>query len=243
MFSSAIQGVERIKRKNLVLRSLLLVFVGSMFLFPDQVYTHFYGHFTGLIGTRMITGQWDVVALNILFFATFLIPLSFRERASWGRYGLVAAFFVSLFIEMYGIPFTVLFVSKVMNPSPLVEMQNAMVLNFLGVKFAFTVPMVYGTVMMLIGTIVIMIGWVTLYKGIKKGGLVTTGVYSISRHPQYLGFLLVIVGWMIGWPTLMTVIFGTILVLMYIRVCFKEERELMADHDYQAYRKRTPFMI
>jgi len=137
----------------------------------------------------------------------------------------------------------VLFVSKVMGPSPLVQMQNAIVLNFLGVNFAFTVPMVYGSAMMLIGTIVIVVGWLTLYRDVKKNDLVTTGIYSFSRRPQYLGFLLVITGWMIGWPTVMALIFGSILIIMYVRVCFKEKGELMNDHDYSLYRENVPFML
>ncbi|MBN1786428.1 MAG: DUF1295 domain-containing protein [Candidatus Methanofastidiosa archaeon] len=231
------------RRPNLALRMGLVIFIASMFLFPGQVYSHFYGHFTGLIGTRMITGQWEVVILNVLFFVTFLVPLSYRKKASWGKHGLVAAFFVSLFIEMYGIPFTVLFVSNVVHPSPLVEMHNALVVNFLGVSFAFTLPMLYGTLMMAVGTAIIVIGWITLYKKGKEGELVTTGIYSVSRHPQYLGFLLVIVGWMIGWPTVITLIFGAILVVMYVRVCLKEEEELLGEHDYAAYRERVPFLI
>lgn len=54
---------------------------------------------------------------------------------------------------------------------------------------------------------------------------------------------MVIVGWVIGWPTILTVIFGPILVFMYVRVCRKEEKELEEDLDYADYRKRTPFMV
>jgi len=44
-------------RKHLSVRVAFIAFIASMFLFPGQVYSHFYGHFTGIIGARMITGQ------------------------------------------------------------------------------------------------------------------------------------------------------------------------------------------
>ncbi len=97
--------------------------------------------------------------------------------------------------------------------------------------------------MMAAGTIIIAYAWITLYKNGKNGVLVTSGIYSVSRHPQYLGFLLIIIGWMIGWPTIMTLIFGSILIIMYLRVCRTEEEELMNVLDYAAYKDVTAFMI
>jgi protein-S-isoprenylcysteine O-methyltransferase Ste14 len=191
----------------------------------------------------MITGEWHVVAMNVLFFVTFLIPLTYRSRASWKETGLVTAFFISLFIEMYGVPFTILFASRIMSPSPEVTMQGAINVSFAGVDFVFTIPMVYGTILMFVGTFLVIIAWIKLYKNIKNEGLVTTGIYGYSRHPQYLGFIMVIVGWMIGWPTVMTIFFGCTLLFMYIRVCRKEEQELKEEYDYASYMATTPFMI
>lgn len=228
---------------NWTIRVLLLLFFLSMFLFPRDLYDHFYAHLTGSIESSVIKGQWLIVVLNILAFTGFLIPLGFRRKANWKEYGLVAAFFISLFIEMYGIPFAILFASKAIQPTGGADLHRPLVIPFLGVDFAFTIPMIYGAVMMIAGTVLIMWGWIALYRNIKKEGLVTTGLYSISRHPQYLGFILVIGGWLLGWPTLLTVIFAPILIFMYIRVCKKEEKEMGEDHDYQAYRNKVPFMI
>jgi len=236
--------IGRTKKANHVIRISLIVFILSMFIFPEQVYSHFYGHFSGLIGSSMITHEWDVVLLNSIFFISFLVPLSFRSKTTWKHYGIVSAFFVSLFIEMYGIPFTILFASRVMDPSPLVHMQGAIVIDLFGVNFLFTIPMVYGTLMMAIGTIIIIVGWVTIYKKIQFEPLVTSGIYSISRHPQYLGFILVIIGWMVGWPTPLTLLFGSVLVVMYLRVCRKEESEMIKlNPDYREYMETTPFIV
>lgn len=234
---------EGTKPLNWTLRAVLAVFLLSMFLFPVQLFQHFAAHFTGSIESTLIKGQWLIVILNILAFSAFLIPLSFRRKANWKEYGLVAAFFISLFIEMYGIPFVILFASRTIQPTGGIELNTPLVIEFLGTRFAFTIPMIYGAVLMMAGSLLIIIGWVTLYRNIGKEGLVTTGVYSISRHPQYLGFILVIFGWLLGWPTILTVIFAPVLIFMYIRVCIKEEEEMSKDHDYADYRKKAPFMI
>jgi protein-S-isoprenylcysteine O-methyltransferase Ste14 len=176
-------------------------------------------------------------------FITFLIPLSFRRKVNWKEYGIVTAFFVSLFIEMYGIPLTILFASKTID-SQNVEIANVVYeFEFLGVNISMDTAMAYASFLMILGTIIIMIAWITLYRNIKNEELVTTGIYSISRHPQYFGFILIIVGWLIGWPTILTTIFAIILIFMYLRVCKIEEKELQRDNNYKKYKEKVPFFI
>lgn len=224
-------------RAVLVLLILYPVFTIGSFI------EHVQAHFTGSIEGRVITGQWHIVLLNIIAFTAFLIPLAYRKKAKWKEFGLVTAFFVSLFIEMYGIPLTIMFASNAFGSAPTPDLTYVVVASFLGVDFAFTLPMLYGFFLMTIGTIIILAGWITLYNGIKKKGLVTSGLYSASRHPQYLGFIMVILGWVIGWTTVLTVIFGTVLIVMYLRVCIKEEKEMGKDNDYSSYRDKVPFMF
>ncbi|UCE74970.1 MAG: DUF1295 domain-containing protein, partial [Methanomassiliicoccales archaeon] len=69
------------------------------------------------------------------------------------------------------------------------------------------------------------------------------GIYSFSRHPQYFGFILMIIGWLIGWPTILTVIFTPILIFMYLRVCKIEEKELSHIKEYEIYKNKVPFLI
>ncbi|MFW3146181.1 MAG: methyltransferase family protein [Thermoplasmatota archaeon] len=222
--------------------SFLLLAVFPLF-FLDHFWDHVAVHFTGAIEGRVITGQWHLVLLNILAFVAFLIPLSFRRKANWKEFGIVAAFFISLFIEMYGIPFTIMFASRAFSGGSQAEIRSVVDFDLLGVGFSLTLPMIYGAVLMTIGTVIVIIGWITLYGKMDGEGLVTTGIYSVSRHPQYLGFILVIMGWIVGWTTLLTVVFGTILMVMYIRVCYKEEKEMGERHDYAAYRKNVPFLL
>ena len=243
-FSNMPQQEKKALVRNLPVRIFFVILALLPIAFLWEFYTHITAHFTGSILPNIITQQWIIVVLNIVIFLTFLIPLGFRRKIDWKEYGLVTAFFISLFVEMYGIPLTVFFAAKAL-PGTETTMPNVLFkFAFLGVNISFSHAMVYGTVLMLLGTVIIILGWVTLYRGLRRNGsLVTDGIYSYSRHPQYLGFVLIILGWLVGWPTFLTVIFAPILILMYIRVCRLEEAELSAEHDYDSYKKKVPFLI
>jgi len=228
---------------TLIVRASLLAFALSMLLFYRDFGEHFYAHFTGSLIGIVVMGQWQVVVVNIAFFISFLVPLSFRRKANWKEYGLVTAFFVSLFVEMYGIPLTIMLASRAIGPKQIEGLHYVLVVPFLGVDLAFTIPMVYGTILMCLGMALIIIGWVTLYKNIKKAKLVTTGIYSFSRNPQYLGFMMVIVGWLIGWPTLLMVIFAPILLYFYYRLCRTEEKEVSGLPGYKRYKKEVSLLV
>ncbi|UCD03776.1 MAG: isoprenylcysteine carboxylmethyltransferase family protein [Candidatus Woesearchaeota archaeon] len=229
--------------KNLIFRIMLLILAIIPFLFFKEFYKHIYAHFTGSIISIVIVHQWHIVVINIIIFLSFLIPLSYRKKFDWKNYGLVAAFFVSLFIEMYGVPLTIFFLSKSFVGSNVVLPTSFFSFEFLGVTIAMSLAMIYATVLMIIGMVLILIGWVTLYKNIEKEEIVTSGIYSFSRHPQYLGFLFIVIGWLIGWPTLLMIIFAPILVYKYIQVSITEEKEMSGNKKYQEYIKNVPFFI
>jgi len=229
-------------RQNVLKISLFILFLFPLF-FLDDFYIHFNSHFTGSILPAVIQNQWHIVFLNIIIFVTFLIPLSFRRKINWKEYGIVTAFFVSLFVEMYGLPLTVFFASKTINSG--MTQSPTIVFSFylFGVNIAMDVAMFYATVLMSIGMVFIVVGWVSLYKGLEGDEIVTSGLYSLSRHPQYLGFLLIIIGWFIGWPTILSTVFMIILVYKYVKVCMVEEKELYDNEKYKEYMNRVPFLV
>jgi len=232
-----------ILHRNIPIRLILLILLLIPLIFWMDFWVHISSHFTGTILPHVITEQWHIVILNITIFITFLIPLSFRRKINWKEYGLVTAFFISLFVEMYGIPLTIFFISKSLNYTNVETANIVYDFTFLGVNIAMDMAMLYATILMTIGTIFILVAWITLYKKIKTQELVDTGIYSISRHPQYFGFILIILGWFIGWPTILTAIFTPILIYKYVKVCQIEEHELHHIKKYHKYKSQVPFFI
>ncbi len=236
-------GARRLLTPTDMLRALVLGLLLSMFLFPRELLEHFRGHFSGAILDRMVTGDWPLVALNVAAFVAFLVPLSFRRRVDWREGGLVVAFFVSLFVEMYGVPLLVALVAPSLEPLAPAHMGTVVHADVLGVRLALTVPMVYGTAIILLGTALVLLGWVTLWRRLRSGPLVTDGIYSATRNPQYLGFVLVLAGWIVGWPTVLVVVMAPVLICMYWRLCRREESELLGVPGFEDYRARVPLLL
>ena len=229
-------------KKNLAIRIFIIIAaIASVALFHADFYNQFNCYLRGQ--ANVIAAEWHIVALNIILFLFLLLPLSFKRKAKWGEYGMITAFFVSLFVEMYGFPLTLYFASRYFT-EPVKCAEPIVNFNFWGVGFGMELAMVYAAVLIAIGTALIAIGWVTLYRASKKHEFVTTGIYKYSRHPQYLGFILIILGWLIDWPTLITIIFVPILIFKYAVAGKVEEKEILKEFpEYQKYIDEVPYLI
>jgi protein-S-isoprenylcysteine O-methyltransferase Ste14 len=88
-------------------------------------------------------------------------------------------------------------------------------------------------------------GWERLYVAQKAGRLAIDGIYSRIRHPQYAGFILVMAGFLVQWPTLLTLAMFPILVMMYVSLARSEEREAITDFGdaYREFMQRVPAFI
>ena len=94
---------DMVFNKNLPFRLLFVVLIIAPILFFWDFAVHIHAHFSGSILPNIITQQWHIVIINIVIFISFLVPLSFRRKVNWKEYGLITAFFVSLFVEMYAL--------------------------------------------------------------------------------------------------------------------------------------------
>ncbi|MBU0561288.1 MAG: isoprenylcysteine carboxylmethyltransferase family protein [Bacteroidetes bacterium] len=96
------------------------------------------------------------------------------------------------------------------------------------------------------GVAIIAIGWVQIH---RAKGLVTTKIYRYMRHPQYTGILLFTFGWLVHWPSIVTLALWPILIVMYTWLAKQEEKQALVEfgEDYIKYAKRTkrfiPFVV
>jgi protein-S-isoprenylcysteine O-methyltransferase Ste14 len=226
-------------------RAILVLLVLIPFIYFKPFYYHFHVYSTGTILNGIVTQQWRLVVISILVFGLFIIPLTYRKRAKWIDYGLVGAFFVSLFVEMFGIPLTILFASKFLFVPGTVQPEHIVTFKFLGVNLGMDHAMTYGLILMVIGMALILIGWQSLYRQARQPGFAQKGIYLYSRHPQYLGFILLVLGWFFGWPTILTIFFSPILVYKYVRAARAEEADMIRLHGdaYRDYMEQTPFLV
>ncbi|MFB6199282.1 MAG: isoprenylcysteine carboxylmethyltransferase family protein [Candidatus Nanohaloarchaea archaeon] len=225
--------------RKYVLGSLAVVSVIGLPFFLQ----HFWSFISGQASSIIIRNRWDIAFLNIAGFLLFLIPLSFRRKVDWSSLGIYTAFIVSLFIEMYGIPLSVYLTSSFSGAAAYTP-NYILSFSVLGQTFGMNFWMLLGVLITVIGMFLVAWGWITIYR--TEDELVTSGIYSFSRHPQYLGIMLIASGWFIGWPTLLTTVILPILIYKYYKLCFKEEKEVMeeiGEEKYRSYRESTPMLL
>lgn len=186
-------------------------------------------------------GMWVVAAFNVglflFFFLSFLPP---KGRLEWRNLGIVTAFLVALFSEMYGFPLTIYLLTGWLGEAyPVLQpfshkYGHLWVVVFGGSNLAWGLVMGSSLVLIVAGYVLLSKGWRQVHGA--HGRLVVNGVYAFARHPQYTGLFLVITGFLVQWPTFLTVLMAPVLVYAYVRLAHSEER-FMLDQFGQAYRE------
>jgi len=107
----------------------------------------------------------------------------------------------------------------------------------------------------LIGTMLAILGWliclVAVYQlrhsfsiFVQVRPLVTTGAYAFTRHPIYLGYILVAVGLCLSWPSILSIAMTIIYIwLTAIRARLEEKRLKVFFPRYTEYAKKTPMLF
>ena len=195
-------------------------------------------------------GLWSLVLINsaiFIFFAfSFFKPQTSRD---WRTFGAFSAFIVALFVEMYGFPLTIYLLSgwlqtKYPGLDILSHETGHLWATLLGEKGDphFGVLHIASYVFLGYGFYLLSKAWHVLYHAQRRHSLATAGPYARIRHPQYVAFVLILLGFLLQWPTLLTLLMFPILLLMYGRLAVKEEEEMRAQFGatYEAYAARTP---
>ena len=180
-------------------------------------------------------GLWWLVAINsvliIIFAASFFHPKSGRD---WRALGGFSAFIVALFTEMYGYPLSVYLLSGWLGSRfpglGLSHSRGHLWNDLIGWNGDphLSPPHLASYVFIGGGFWLIAAAWRVLYDAHRTETLATTGAYSRIRHPQYAGFLLIMIGFLLQWPTLATLVMFPVLVVVYRRLAIHEEREVAA---------------
>lgn len=183
-------------------------------------------------GTVPAYGLWSLVIINsaiFIFFAfTFIKP---KTRLDWRSLGAFSAFIVALFVEMYGFPLTIYFLSGWLQTRfPQTDIFSHGSGHLWHTLFGFQGDPHLNPIHLL-SNILIFCGfyltyraWVVLHAAQQEKKLATSGPYSLIRHPQYAGFILVMLGFLLMWPTLLTLMMFPVLVVVYIRLAAQEEK-------------------
>ncbi|MDH5604543.1 MAG: isoprenylcysteine carboxylmethyltransferase family protein [Cyclobacteriaceae bacterium] len=75
----------------------------------------------------------------------------------------------------------------------------------------------------------------------QKTELVTSGIYRISRNPYFLSYDILIMGYLLLFPSPLLLVLYLPLVIVFHKMILEEERYLETVHgqDYLAYKKKT----
>ena len=198
-------------------------------------------------------GLWMLVILNsaifLMFAFSFFKPQTGRD---WRTFGAFAAFVIALFVEMYGFPLTIYLMSgwlQTKYPSLDLMSHNSGHLwsTLLGEKGDphFGLLHIASYVFLGLGFYLLSAAWNVLYHAQRANRLAKTGPYARVRHPQYVAFVMILLGFLLQWPTLLTLVMFPILVAMYGRLAVTEEREMRERFgtEFDAYAARTPRFV
>lgn len=198
-------------------------------------------------------GLWFLVLLNSAIFIIFAFSFTKpKSKTDWRSLGAFSAFIVALFTEMYGFPLTIYFMSGWLSEKfPALDifshesghlwaafMDSDIDPHFHPIHLA-------ANLFIVVGFVLLSSAWKVLHAAQSNGTLATSGLYAKVRHPQYIGFVAIMFGFLVMWPTLLTIFMFPILLYMYHRLGKGEEKKMIEEfgQKYLDYKNRTPAYI
>jgi len=198
-------------------------------------------------------GLWPLVVINSLVFIIFAFSFTRPQSLTdWRTFGAFSAFIVALFTEMYGFPLTIYLLSGWLS----IHYPNIALFSHDDGHIWYTLLGMSGdphqnpihilsNLLTTGGLVYLAFTWTYLHRAQRKKSLATTGPYALVRHPQYVAFITIMTGFLLQWPTILTVLMYPVLVVMYVQLARMEEgesREYFGEA-YDRYMEETPGFI
>jgi protein-S-isoprenylcysteine O-methyltransferase Ste14 len=195
----------------------------------------------------MHVGVWSMAVIVTVIASwlmyRYLAPQSWKE---WSRAGVLQAFIIAFYAEMYGFPLTIYLLARWFGLDLAWTKGGNLWAQLFGTEAAHVVAMILGYAIVFAGATLVADGWRTVHRARREGRLATEGVYASVRHPQYTGLFLIIFGeGIVHWPTIVSVAAFPIIVVAYSLLARREERQMLESFgdEYREYRRRVPMFI
>lgn len=183
--------------------------------------------------------SWQYLSKNLLHILFFIFCFSIvaflyvrpNNRIHWESSAPFFTFFTLFFLEMFGVFFLIYLYS------PYAIFVDRYVKHFF--FFSQSVHRLGGILISAFGIGIVYLGWGKIH-GAEH--LVTEGIYSKIRHPQYAGFFIIALGWLFNAPSPVLVTLFPIFVMLYFALSLLEEKHLLEKYgdQYVEYAESVP---